>query len=162
MTSFDGRNEKEKCKTYYIGGKPYYGIPPKEYKVSPKASVKPSVKSQSDSKTPTSKHVKLQYNNSKILYDASYISYVANGESAAVFITRDIAKNVPTVGKWIDVILSDGHKNKHDRWDFKQYTVEIFPRYKTPVYPKNASDEDKKYITWKTAHEDIEEQRRKV
>ncbi len=34
-------------------------------------------------------------------YDAEYISYIRNGNSAAVLITRDLVKNVNTIGKWI-------------------------------------------------------------
>ena len=43
----------------------------------------------------------------KVSYSTEYISYVENGESAAVFITRDIAKDVPTKGMWVDVISAD-------------------------------------------------------
>lgn len=97
---------------------------------------------------------------SKIKYDAAYISYVENGESAAVFIARDIAKDVPTGGMWIDVISIDGYKRDNGRWDFKSFCIELFPRKTHPVYPENASDEDKKYITWQTAHKDIKAQRK--
>lgn len=38
--------------------------------------------------------------------------------------------------------------------------MELFPRKTKPVYPKGTSDEEKKYITWQTAHKDIEDQRR--
>ena len=38
-------------------------------------------------------------------------------------------------------------------------TVELFPRKTRPIYPEHTSTEDKKYITWKTANEDIEKQR---
>jgi len=91
----------------------------------------------------------------KIKYDAAYISYVNNGESAAVFITRDIAANVPTAGKWIDVIEMDTKGRRDDRWDFNYFIVELFPRKTKPVYPPDAYDEEKKYITWQTAHKDI-------
>ena len=37
----------------------------------------------------------------------------------------------------------------------------MFPRKTNPIYPHNASDEEKKYITWQTAHVDIENLRRK-
>ena len=93
-------------------------------------------------------------------YDTANISYVENGESAAVFITRDIAQEVPTDKRWIDVISLDGYKRSDGRWVFNMFTVEMFPRKLRPKYPDNISDEDKKYITWKTAHEDIENQRR--
>lgn len=93
-------------------------------------------------------------------YNAEYISYVESGVSAAVFIARDIAKNCPTDHMWIDVISKEGRKRKDNRWDFTVFTVELFPRKTRPVYPQYASDDDKKYITWATAHEDINKQRR--
>ena len=96
----------------------------------------------------------------KVAYSAEYISYVENGESAAVFITRDIAKEVPTNGMWVDVISADKKGRKDGRWDFNSFTVELFPRKTKPVYPQGASEEEKKYITWQTAHQDIDVQRR--
>ena len=93
-------------------------------------------------------------------YDAEYISYVESGESAAVFIARDIAVSIDTSGMWIDVLNHEGNKNKNGRWDFRYFEIELFPRKHNPIYPEYASEEDKKYITWKTAHEDITEQRR--
>ncbi|MDE6663095.1 MAG: hypothetical protein K2K46_07090 [Lachnospiraceae bacterium] len=95
----------------------------------------------------------------KIKYDADYISYVESGESAAVFVARDIVRSIDTSGMWIDILNLKGDKNDDDRWDFKHFTMELFPRRKYPKYPDGISDEDKKYITWKTAHEDILEQR---
>ena len=91
-------------------------------------------------------------------YDSSYISYVANGDSAAVFIVRDIVRSIDTSGMWIDVLNTSGYKNDYDKWDFSSITVELFPRKMRPVYPEYASTEDKKYITWKTANEDIAKQ----
>ncbi len=142
---------KDERETYYIGGKPYFGIPPvkKEAEKNPER-LSPKKQYKKTSKTEIT----------KIVYDAAYISYVENGESAAVFITRDIAINVPTGGKWVDMLQTDGWKRRDGRWVFKEFTVELFPRKKHPVYPENASDEQKKYITWKTAHEDISEQRK--
>ena len=46
----------------------------------------------------------MKSNNQKIKYSPEYISYLANGDSAAVFITRDIVKSINTKDKWIDVI----------------------------------------------------------
>lgn len=97
----------------------------------------------------------------KIHYDAEYISYIEHGESAAVFITRDVVKSIKTKGKWIDVLSVDGQKNYDGRWDFKSFSVELFPRKTQPVYPADSSDEEKKYITWQTAHADIENLRQK-
>ena len=96
----------------------------------------------------------------RIRYDAEYIGYLESGESVAVFIARDLARNVPTAGRWIDVTETDGRKRNDGRWDFSQIVVELFPRRLRPKYPENISDGDKKYITWKTAHEDIGQQRR--
>lgn len=80
-------------------------------------------------------------------YDAEYIIYVESGESAAVFITRELATAIDTKGKWIDVLSVNGEQNAFGQWDFKEFTVEIFPRKIHPVYPKYISDADKKYIT---------------
>ena len=88
-------------------------------------------------------------------YDAEYISYIEHGESAAVFITRDVVKSINTKGKWIDVLTVNGQRNDYGRWDFKSFTVELFPRRTQPVYPAYVSDEEKKYITWQAAHADI-------
>lgn len=92
-------------------------------------------------------------------YSPEYISYVENGESAAVFITRDIAKDVPTNGMWVDIVDSDQKGRKDGRWDFNYFIAELFPRKTKPVYPEHASEDEKKYITWLTAHEDIEKHR---
>ena len=96
----------------------------------------------------------------RIEYDPEYISYVKNGDSAAVFITRDVADAVPTGGRWVDVIDVDGRQRADRRWDFRAFTVELFPRKEQPVYPQGISEDDRKYITWKTAHDDIAKQRR--
>lgn len=93
-------------------------------------------------------------------YDAAYISYVESGESAVVFVVRDIVKAINTTGKWIDVLDLVGYKNQDGQWDFEYFTVELFPRKTQPKYPAVASEEDKKYITWQTAHADIDRQRR--
>lgn len=98
-------------------------------------------------------------NPNKIKYDSAYISYVTNGDSAAIFIVRDIVRSIDTSGMWIDVLNTSGYKNNYDKWDFSNITVELFPRKTRPVYPEYASTEDKKYITWKTANEDIAKQR---
>ena len=41
-------------------------------------------------------------NENKIKYDSEYISYVEHGDSAAVFIVRDLVKNIDTSKMWID------------------------------------------------------------
>lgn len=57
----------------------------------------------------------MKSNNQKIKYSPEYISYLANGDSAAVFITRDIVKSINTENKWIDVIEPD--------WEYKILSV---------------------------------------
>ena len=93
-------------------------------------------------------------------YDAAYISYVESGESAAVFVARDIVRAIDTTGKWIDILDLVGYKNRDGRWDFEYFTFELFPRKTRPKYPVEASQEYKKYITWVTACDDIDRQRR--
>lgn len=93
-------------------------------------------------------------------YSAEYISYVESGESAAVFIARDIVKSIDATGKWIDILDLEGNKNKDGRWDFRYFTIELFPRKIQPKYPPKASEDDRKYITWETAHMDIQNQRK--
>lgn len=98
-------------------------------------------------------------NQNKIKYDSAYISYVANGDSAAVFIVRDIVRSIDTSGMWIDVISTSGDKNEFGKWDFSSITIELFPRKINPIYPQDASTEDKKFITWETANKDISKQK---
>lgn len=76
----------------------------------------------------------------KIKYDPEYISYVEHGDSAAVFIVRDVVEAIDTRGKWIDVLETLGEKNYDFRWDFKWIRVEIFPRKTRPKYPKGAAE----------------------
>lgn len=95
-----------------------------------------------------------------VKYDSAYISYVRNGESAAVFITRDLAKEVPTDGMWVDVLSTDKKCRRDNRWDFNSFTVELFPRKTKPIYTEDLSVDEKKYRTWQTAHKDIDDQRK--
>lgn len=74
--------------------------------------------------------------------------------------TRDIAKEVPTDGMWVDVISTNKKDRKDGRWDFNYFTVELFRRITRPEYPPDASKELKKYITWQTACKDIENHRK--
>ena len=99
--------------------------------------------------------------NQKIKYDEGYISYVDNGDSAAVFIIRDIVNSINTTGMWIDILSASGDKNEHGQWDFSSISVELFPKKKKAIYPEDANKKVKKYITWETANEDINMQREK-
>ncbi|MCM1212458.1 MAG: hypothetical protein NC318_12740 [Blautia sp.] len=93
-------------------------------------------------------------------YDTDYISYIESGESAAVFIVRDIVNSVDTKGKWIDVISLNTYAKKGagSRKAFNWIIVEIFPRKMTPKYDSQDLAHNK-YLTWVTACEDIEKQR---
>ena len=95
-------------------------------------------------------------------HDTEYISYIESGESAAVFIVRDIVNSIDTSGKWIDVIsLNTYYKSgADDRKAFNWIIVELFPRNIKPSYDKKDPSHNK-YLTWKAAHEDISIQRAK-
>lgn len=93
-------------------------------------------------------------------YNAKYISYVQDGESVAVFIARNLTFQVPTKGMWIDVVSIDKKGRKDNLWDFNYIIVELFPKKTKLVYSPNASEEEKHYLTWQTAHKDIEAARR--
>ena len=93
-------------------------------------------------------------------HDTEYISYIESGESAAVFIVRDIVNSIDTKGKWVDVISLNTYykRGTGDRRAFNWIIVELFPRKMQPKYDKNDSAHNR-YLTWVTAHEDIAKQR---
>lgn len=93
-------------------------------------------------------------------YDADYISYIESGESAAVFIVRDIVTSIDTKGKWVDVVSFNTYYKKGvgNRKAYNWIIVELFPRKIIPKYDKEDFAYNK-YLTWVTAHEDIENQR---
>lgn len=92
-------------------------------------------------------------------HDPDYIRYVESGESAAVFVVRDVVKAVDTRGKWIDIVSLSAHIQDEDGWAFNWIVAELFPHKTQPDYSRCITDEDKKYLTWKTAHDDISQQR---
>lgn len=93
-------------------------------------------------------------------HDTEYISYIESGESAAVFIVRDIVNSIDTKGKWVDVISLNTYykRGTGDRMAFNWIIVELFPRKMQPKYDKTDSAHNR-YLTWVTAHEDIAKQR---
>lgn len=93
-------------------------------------------------------------------HDSEYISYIESGESAAVFIVRDIVNSIDTKGKWVDVISLNIYykRGADDRMAFNWIIVKLFPRKMQPKYDKNDSAHNR-YLTWVTAHEDIAKQR---
>ncbi len=89
--------------------------------------------------------------------DPEYILYCNSGEATAVYIVRDLCSDVDSKSKWIDCIAINAWKDRNS-WKFKYIVVELFPRR---IMPKYGEDEAyNKYITWKTAHEDIAQQRK--
>lgn len=58
----------------------------------------------------------------------------------------------------MDCLALDARQRSDDRWLFKYIVVELFPRKLTPEYDTKDSAHNK-YLTWKTAHEDIDQQR---
>lgn len=101
--------------------------------------------------------------------DPDYISYVNSGESAAVYIVRDVANDVNTDGMWIDIISFNTYQKRgaKDRWAFNWIIAELFPRKLIPEYiDENSGYGDRyireynRYLTWSTAHKDIDRQRR--
>lgn len=93
-------------------------------------------------------------------HDPEYIAYVNSGESAAVFIVRDCASDIDCKGQWIDVVELIGDKDEYGQWDFKRIRVELFERKIKAEYPKGADKEERRYITWRTATDDIESQKK--
>lgn len=83
--------------------------------------------------------------------DDGFILYNESGEATCVHIVRDIANNINTTDKWIDVI---SHTN-----GFEQIIVELFPRITHPQYTQDT--EYNRYICWHAAHDDIAVHREK-
>ena len=88
----------------------------------------------------------------------NYLDYIDSGESAAVYIVRNIVKSLDTKNMWVDVVsLSTYCKRGSGNIAFNWIIVELFPR---KIKPKYDTDPDyNRYLTWLTAHEDIEKQR---
>lgn len=98
------------------------------------------------------------------IYDRDYKVHREIGSSVAIYIVRDIVKNIDTKGMWIDVkkldadLLKDGRRDGW--WDIDSMEVELFPRKKKPKIHKGMDQDQIDYETWKTATEDIAEQRK--
>lgn len=92
--------------------------------------------------------------------DDKYWEYVKSGEAAVVSITKKFVKSIDSSDKWIDVIEQRRNFDINEEfWSFSIFIIELFSRKQKPNYLDACSEEEKKYITWKTAHEDIDEQR---
>lgn len=87
-----------------------------------------------------------------------YLEYCTSGEATAVYIVRDLCKRqINTHHKWIDCIALDCWQDRNDNWKFKFIVVELFPRINNPEYTDDV--DYNRYLTWKTAHEDIAQYR---
>lgn len=90
--------------------------------------------------------------------DKNYHDYIDSGESAAVYIVKNIVKSLDTKNMWVDVVsLSTYCKRGSGNIAFNWIIVELFPR---KIKPKYGTDPDyNRYLTCLTAHEDMEKQR---
>lgn len=98
-------------------------------------------------------------NHLKILKD--YHDYLKSKEATVVFIAKNLADKLDTKNKWVDVVDLDSWGSRGEKFAFNYFIVELFERKIHPVYPKDADLRLCKAITWKTAHDDIEQQRTK-
>ncbi|MBQ9359009.1 MAG: hypothetical protein IJT95_05650 [Abditibacteriota bacterium] len=122
------------------------------------------------------------------LLDPGYLEYKRDGYSMGVFIVRHAVDEIDTRNKWVHVIHIDADTfhyrrkriivNKFVKYPgyseevlrIRSLKVEIFNRKKHPKYPEypeyegqpwESYQETVNYICWKTATEDIAEQRDK-
>ncbi len=98
----------------------------------------------------------------EIFDDNAFTYYNETGEAAAVYIVRDLAGNVNTQDKWIDVLSMNTFTHRNSgRLGFNWIIVELFPRITHPDYKSCNTDAEKKYICWQAAHDDIDKHRSK-
>lgn len=95
--------------------------------------------------------------NEKVFND--YLDYLESEEATIVFITKNLVNSVDTKKKWIDVVEFDCWGIRGKKYAFNYFIVELFERKIWPKFPKGATIEMKRAITWNTAHEDIQQQR---
>ena len=80
--------------------------------------------------------------------DEKFIDYYKSGEATAVYIVRDLAEDVKTRGKWIDVLpTTNSCYSSCGRLEFNWIIVELFPRITNPKYKKD-DEEYNKYLCW--------------
>lgn len=86
-------------------------------------------------------------------HDDAFISYYETGEAEAVYIVRDLAKDVDTTGKWIDVVSASTFGTDCEKIGFNRIIVELFPRITRPDYGDDVYEN--RYLCWHAAHKDI-------
>ncbi|MDE7094243.1 MAG: hypothetical protein K2O52_04960 [Oscillospiraceae bacterium] len=93
-------------------------------------------------------------------HDEEFSHYIETGEATAVHIVRDLALDVDTTRKWIDVISMNTFEHPQcSRIGFNWIIVELFPRITHPQYTDDV--EYNRYICWHAAHDDIALHRKK-
>lgn len=93
-------------------------------------------------------------------HDERFILYNETGETTAVHIVRDLALDVDTTEKWIDIIsMNTFQHSKCERIGFNWIIVELFPRITHPQYTDDPYKN--KYLCWHAAHDDIALHRKK-
>ena len=94
-------------------------------------------------------------------HDQEFTDYYESGEATVVHVVRDLAMEVNTKGKWIDVLSMNTFEPKSPQFEghlgFNWIIVELFPRIQHPVY--TVDREYNRYLTWQAAHEDIAKHR---
>lgn len=91
--------------------------------------------------------------------DADFTHYYESGEATAVQIVKNLARDIDTSNKWIDVISYKRYATNLNRNWFNWSIVELFPRITHPKYTKDV--QYNKYICWHAAHNDITVHRQK-
>lgn len=97
----------------------------------------------------------------KIIRDAEYMKYIEDGDSAAVLAIKGSDKLISNSKTWIDIEKHDGCRERDNMWTFSKIKLSIFKRTKNPHYTPAMNERDRQYETWKTANEDIAQQRSK-
>lgn len=100
-----------------------------------------------------------KYNNKAVLEKYYHYLETKSEEAAIVFIVQNLVDSLDTKKKWIDVVDFDTYGSRVGKMAFNYIIVELFERKIHPKYPKGADAKLKKAITWKTAHEDMMNQR---
>lgn len=86
-------------------------------------------------------------------HDEAFTAYYEKGEATAVYIVRDLAVDVDTTGKWIDVVSANTFDDGCGKIGFNWIIVELFPRITRPDYGNDVNEN--RYLCWQAAHDDI-------
>lgn len=92
--------------------------------------------------------------------DEEFTRYYTSGEAIAVHIVRDLAFDINTSNKWIDVVSFNTYATNLNKDGVNWIIVELFPRITHPQYVKYDTEYNR-YICWHAAHDDIAAHREK-